>query len=132
MEHGSKSGSRQKLPDFQAIRGEENPDATVRCSYLRSSWRWRRGRGGVCVWGGAFVAATLQRTLRWREVGGVLRATAGAAPELVPVSDHVTFNMAAAWAHSRKGWSVSSQAAVEVEVGTVLAVTEGLSWRRTG
>lgn len=83
--------------------------------------------------GGGGVAATLQRSLRCREVVRVLRAAAGAAQERSPESDHVTFNMAAALAHCRKGWSlISDSAPVEVTARTAVAVTEGLSWRRTG
>lgn len=65
-------------------------------------------------------------------LSGVLPAAPGAAPELEPVSDHVTFNMAPALASSRKGWSLISQTPVEVTVETLRAVTQGLSWRRTG
>lgn len=82
---------------------------------------------------GGGVAATLQRSLRCREVVGVLPAAARAAQERLPGSDHVTFNMAAALAPCRKGWSlISDSAPVEDTARTAVAVTEGLSWRRTG
>ena len=107
------------LRDSQAIRGEQIPHATIRCSY-----------GEVLFWGICCRVATAHFTVKR---GGVLLAATRAARELSLGSNHVTFNMATALTHSRKGRSLGKgQAQIQITVGTVLAVTDCLSWRRTG
>ena len=112
-------------PHHLLIRGEETADAKVRCSYSEVLG------GGV----GVGRRLLLRRYSGLYGDGGrvVLQAAAGTARELLLESDHVTFNMATALVHSRKGWSlISEHVPVQFKVRTVLAVADSLSWRLTG